>query len=134
MRQDKTCRSSGSNLGAQAWLATAGSETVLTMDSDPARVKPNPRGGSEAASTTRQEARFGNMVNTSESAINLVTHDMPNVLSGMNQKVCGRTLVSHIPKRGRCPTGEQPAPNLSLSLKGNLVSPNARPLVWAGRP
>ena len=65
------------------------SEAILTMYSDPERVKYNSREEYKAASIMRQEARLGSKVNISESVINLVNMNLPKMLSGKKQKVRG---------------------------------------------
>ena len=52
------------------------------------RGKPNPRGQSVSASTMRKGARLSGKVNESELLINSVADNKPNVLTGLNQKVC----------------------------------------------
>ena len=111
-------------------------EAILTMYPAPERVKPNPRGLSEAASIMRQGARLGSKVNECESVINLVSGIMPKMLTGMNQNGAWADFGLQNSEAGTTKlTGEKPAPNLPLSLTQNTENPHFRPLLlWAGRP
>jgi hypothetical protein len=111
-------------------------EAILTMYPAPERVKPNPRGLSEAASIMRQGARLGSKVNERESVINLVKSIMPKMLTGMNQNGAWAGFGLTISEAGTTKlTGEEPTPNLPMSLTQNTESPYFRPLLlWAGRP
>lgn len=109
------------------------SEAILTMYSDPERVKRNPRGRREAVSIMRQEARLGSMVNICESALNLVSCIVPKMLLGTDQNGTWVGLrICHFRSEDFEPTGEKPAPNLPSSLTWNTVSPYLRPAM--GRP
>ena len=109
------------------------SEAILTMYSDPERVKQNPRGRREAVSIMRQEARLGSKVNTCESALNLVSCCVPKMLLGTDQKVSGLDFGLAIPEaRISNPTGEKSAPNLPSLLTWNTISPYPCPSL--GRP
>lgn len=100
------------------------SEAILTMYSDPTRVKQNLRGRREAASITRQEARLGSKVNVCESALNLVSCKVPKMLSGTDQNgTWGGLRACHSRSEDFEPTGEKPAPNLPSLLTWNTVSP-----------
>lgn len=66
------------------------------------------------------------MVNVSESVINPVILNMPKMLTGMHQKVRGRSRDYEILGRGQKLIGKEPTPKLPLSLARNTVSPHSR--------
>lgn len=110
------------------------SEAILTMYSDPARVKRISRERREAASIMRQEARLGSKVNICESALNPVSCDVPKMLIGTDQNGVWVSLrACHSRSEDFVPTGEKPAPNLPSSRTQNTISPYLRPN-WAGEP
>ena len=51
-------------------------------------------------------ARLGGMTNANELPINVVKFDKPKMLTGLNQKVCGRLLPLTLEAHGRRTAGE----------------------------
>jgi hypothetical protein len=79
-----TCRATGGSLGARASLVTAVCEAALTTKSESAQNCEVACGGSKQR--RGQDARLAGVGNECESLINVVTIDMPKLLSGMTQR------------------------------------------------
>ena len=97
----------------RALLVTAMFEAIPTMYPDPARVKQTPRGEAKPRASRSRGLGSGGMVNGSEPMINLVSLNMPKMLTGMNQNGAwaGLWFLEYRSKDMK-PTGEESAPNL----------------------
>ncbi len=85
----------------RAWLVTALFEAILTMYPGPFGRNRTREGKVKRRASRGSGAKLGSRANVSESVINLVIANMPKMLTGMDQKVGGWSLVSHLPKRGQ---------------------------------
>lgn len=85
----------------RALLVTALSEAILTMYPGPFGRSRTRKGKVKRRASRGLGAKLGSKANTCESVINLVMTNMPKMLTGMDQKVCGWSLVFNLPKRGQ---------------------------------